>query len=106
MLLYHKNKGVALGSLKRYEEALTAYERAIQLVPTNAGYHHYKGANLLHNFKKYEEALVACEQAKKLDFGYTKAYNDMLELISKSKATSQPASTAQTSPSNDRVTVR
>ena len=37
------NLGGALGNLKRYEEALAAYEQAIHLDPTDASCLHWQG---------------------------------------------------------------
>ena len=59
-------EGNALYSLKRYEEALTAYEKAIRLDPNDPTYHVNKG-NALLSLKRYEEALTAYEEAIRLN---------------------------------------
>ena len=59
-------RGKGLRAQGRFEEALTAYERAIVLAPQNANYWNSKGLSL-HNLKRNTDALVALEQALKLD---------------------------------------
>ena len=59
-------EGNALNGLKRYEEALAAYEQAIRLDP-NYTYAYYGKGNALSDLKRYEEALAAYEQAIRLD---------------------------------------
>ena len=58
--------GNALFNLKRYEEALFAYEQASRLEPNYAVAYYNKG-NVLYNLKRYEEALGAFMQALRLD---------------------------------------
>jgi tetratricopeptide (TPR) repeat protein len=60
------NKGHILEKLERYEEALIAYEWAIQLDAKNADYYRDKG-RVLEKLERYEETLVAYEQAIKLE---------------------------------------
>ncbi len=60
------NKGNELYDLKRYEEALEAYNRAIQLAPNDALAYHNKGY-ALDDLKRYEEALEAYTRAIELD---------------------------------------
>src|SRR5258708_2847895 len=66
-------EGNALNGLKRYEEALAAYEQAIRLDP-NYTYAYLIKGNALSDLKRYEEALAAYEQAIRLDPNYTYAY--------------------------------
>jgi serine/threonine protein kinase len=68
-------EGYALLNLKRYEEALVAYEQAIRLDPNYASAYHKKG-EALYTLKRYEEALVAYEQALRLNPNYAYAYNN------------------------------
>ena len=75
LLLARKAKEDALLELKRYEEALTAYEQAIGLDPNNALAYSNKGYALLE-LKRYEEALAACEQAISLDPNLALAYSN------------------------------
>ncbi len=51
-------EGNALNGLKRYEEALAAYEQAIRLDPNYVHAYNGKG-NALSDLKRYEEALAA-----------------------------------------------
>lgn len=59
-------EGDAFKKLKRYEEALAAYEEAIRLNPNDAESYKSKGS-ILYNLKRYEEALVAYGEAIRLD---------------------------------------
>ena len=68
-------EGDVLYNLKRYEEALVAYEQAIRLDPNYVLAYDNKG-DALYRLKRYEEALVACEQAIRLDPNYVLAYNN------------------------------
>jgi len=65
----------ALYDLKRYEEALAAYEQAIRLDPKYVLAYNGKG-NALKDLKRFEEALAAYEQAIRLDSKYALAYNN------------------------------
>ena len=67
-------EGNTLSDLKRYEEALAAYEQAIRLDPNSASAYTGKG-NALSDLKHYEEALAAYDQAIRLDPNFTYAYN-------------------------------
>src|SRR5206468_1444310 len=53
---YYAGKGKVQHALKRYEEALAAYEQAVRLDPETADYYAGKG-KVLHALKRYEEAL-------------------------------------------------
>src|SRR6266566_800152 len=68
------DEGNQLYNHAHYQEALQAYERAIQL---DAGYAHaYEGkGSLLYDLKHYHEALEAYEQAIRLDPTSASAYN-------------------------------
>jgi tetratricopeptide (TPR) repeat protein len=68
-------EGEKLYSLSRYEEALAAFEQAIQLDPTFAAAYNNKG-NLLYSLSRYEEALAAFEQAIQLDPTFAAAHNN------------------------------
>ncbi len=66
-------EGTTFRNLKRYQEALAAYEQAIRLDPNFALAYNNKG-NALGNLKRYQEALAAFEQAIRLDHNYANAY--------------------------------
>jgi len=84
-------EGNALSDLKRYEEALAAYEQAIRLDPNYAKAYYNIGV-ALYDLKRYEEALAAFEQAIRLDPDYADAYNNKgvaLDNLGKSKEAKQ-----------------
>ena len=58
---------------KRYQEALAAFEQAIQLDPDDASIYNGKGL-VLSELKRYQEALAAYERAIRLDPNYAEAY--------------------------------
>ena len=60
------SKGVNLGKLERYEEALKAYEQAIRIEPEDAKAWYNKGC-ALGKLERYEEALKAFEQAIRIE---------------------------------------
>src|SRR6266567_2481396 len=68
-------EGNRLSDLKRYEEALAAYEQAIRLDPDDVTAYYKKSAALI-KLKRYEEALITLEQAIRLDPNYARAYTD------------------------------
>ena len=66
------NKGNALMSLSRHEEALTSYDHATKLDPKCAEGWNNLGKSL-HTVKRYEEALVCYSQALELKVDYVEA---------------------------------
>jgi tetratricopeptide (TPR) repeat protein len=60
------NKGITLFNLKRYGEALKAYEQALDLDPNDARIYSNKG-RALYELSRYKEALRACKRAIRLD---------------------------------------
>src|SRR6266702_724621 len=68
-------EGDNLHALKRYEEALAAYEQAIRLDSNNAYAYINKGI-ILRNLKRYEEALAAYDLAIHLNPNTTEIYNN------------------------------
>ena len=59
-------EGNALSDLKRYEEALAAYEQAIRLDPNYAYAYNNKG-DVLRELKRYKEAEQTFEKARQLE---------------------------------------
>ena len=85
------DEGNALEDLKRYDEALAAYEQAIRLDPNYALAYNNTG-NALEDLKRYEEALAAYDQAIRLNPNYALAYNNKglaLDRLGKSKEAKQ-----------------
>jgi serine/threonine protein kinase/Tfp pilus assembly protein PilF len=72
--IFHAKRGDLLYDLKRDEEALAAYEQAVQLDPHLALAYEGKG-NALYYCNRFEEALAAYEQAIQLDPHLAKAYD-------------------------------
>ncbi len=72
--IFHTKRGDLLYDLRREEEALAAYEQAIQLDTRLAQAHEGKG-NALYWCNRYEEALAAYEQATQFDPLLAKAYD-------------------------------
>ena len=56
------NRGLALGHLKRLDEALASYDQAIRFKPDYVDAHSNRG-NTLQDLKRYEEALASYDQA-------------------------------------------
>src|SRR6266700_683593 len=69
-----KKAGSIYLNTKRYQEALLAFEQAIQLDPNDAVIYNGKGL-ALSNLNRYGEALAAYEQAIRLDPNITTPYN-------------------------------
>lgn len=55
-------RGEALANLKRNEEALVCFDKAIKLAPKNQAAWTFRGVVLIH-LKRYEEALTSCDKA-------------------------------------------
>jgi len=74
-----KGKGDILANLKCYEEAIKAYEEAIELDPDNALIWNNKGVTL-QDLNRYEEALEAYDKAIELkpDFALAKGNKDRI----------------------------
>ncbi|HBE29613.1 MAG TPA: serine/threonine protein kinase, partial [Ktedonobacter sp.] len=63
----YTNKGNALHDLKRYKEALVAYEQALRLDPDNANAYNGKGL-IFDQLKRPVEAEQAFAKAKQLGY--------------------------------------
>jgi len=59
------DEGISLDGLKRYEEAITAFDQAIRLDPNNARAYSNKGISP-NGLKRYEEAIAAFDQASRI----------------------------------------
>lgn len=68
------NRGKTLASLKRYQQAIGAYQRAIELKPDYVEAWKNKG-DVLYNMKKYQEALDAYDKAIQIKPDYVEAWN-------------------------------
>jgi predicted O-linked N-acetylglucosamine transferase (SPINDLY family) len=73
--LSYYNKGNTLKNLKRYDKALSFYDKAIKLKPNFVEAYYNKG-NTLKNLKRYDDALSCYDQAIKLKPDYFEAYNN------------------------------
>ena len=69
----HYNRGVALQNLKRPEEALASYDKAIALKPDDAEAYNNRG-NALNNLKRFDEALASYDKAVALKPDYVETY--------------------------------
>ena len=56
------NKGNALNNLNKYDEAIKAYDKAIEINPQNSMAWYNKG-NVFTNLNKYDEAIKAYDKA-------------------------------------------
>jgi len=75
-------KGVDLAKLKRYEEAIKAYEKAIEINPKDDKAWYNKGFYLT-KLKRYEEAIGAYEKAIEINPKEALGYSNMGELFFK-----------------------
>ncbi len=97
---YHYNKGLVLCDLRRYDEALDAYDLAIQIDPEHGKYRAemssmskeerdkkiYKycdNGKKLSTLNRYEEALQAFEKALRIDSQYTPGHVDRANALLK-----------------------
>ena len=71
----HSNRGVILQLMKRHEEALASYDRAIALRPGYANAHFNRGT-VLKKLGRREEALASYDQALALAPDHAEAYNN------------------------------
>ena len=68
--------GVIYSGLGRYEEAVTSYNRTIELKPSYADAHNNLG-NILKELDKYEEAIASDNKAIELKPDYAEAYYNL-----------------------------
>ena len=71
----YSNRGNALKSLKRLDEAVASYDKAIRLKPDYAEAHSNRG-NALLDLKRLDEAIVSYDRAIKLKLDYAEAYSN------------------------------
>jgi protein O-GlcNAc transferase len=69
------NRGIALQALKRFEQAVPSYGRAIVLRPGYAGSFFNRG-NALQALKRFDEALASYDRAITLKPDYAEAFNN------------------------------
>ena len=65
--------GLALAGLKKYEEAIGKYQKALELQADSA-WAYVNWAGSFFNLKKYDEAIEKCEKAIQLDPDFAEAY--------------------------------
>ena len=71
------NQGAALEKLGRYEEAITGYDKALQIQPDD--HDHLVWSNrgaALNGLRRYEEAIVSCDQALQIKPDFHHAWNN------------------------------
>ncbi len=79
------NKGLSLANLSKHQEAITCYDKALDIDPNYANAWNNKG-NALAKLSKYEEAIKHYDKALDIDPGYIDAwYNKGLSLANLSK---------------------
>jgi len=71
----HYNRGVALGSLRRFDEAVESCERALRIRPFYAEAHNNRG-NALGGLKRFDEALESYDRALRIKPNYAEAHNN------------------------------
>jgi tetratricopeptide (TPR) repeat protein len=69
------NRGRILWNLKRYDEALESYEKALGIDRDYTDAWFGKGATL-NELKRYEEAIVACDEAIAIDPNYASPWSN------------------------------
>jgi len=74
-------KGATLFLLKRYEESVTAYDRAIQASAHPDARYHYGKASALRKLERYEESLAAYDEAIRLNPRRARVYKEKAEVL-------------------------
>ena len=74
-LFAHSNLGNAFKDLKRYEDAIASYNKAIEIDINYAEIHNNKG-NALKSLERYDEAIESYDKAIKIKSDYAFAYNN------------------------------
>jgi tetratricopeptide (TPR) repeat protein len=76
----HNNRGAILQMMKRYDEALASYDRAIALKPDYANSHFNRGT-ALKQLNRFDEALASYDKAIALNPGQAEAHNNRGALL-------------------------
>jgi tetratricopeptide (TPR) repeat protein len=76
----HNNRGAILQMMKRYDEALASYDKAIALKPDYANAHFNRGS-ALKQLNHFEEALASYDKAIALNPGHAEAHNNRGALL-------------------------
>lgn len=71
----HINLGIALQNLRRYNEALASFDRALAIKPNDAEAYLKRG-NILQDLQRYEEALESYDKALALRPDHAMVYNN------------------------------
>ena len=71
----YNNRGNALQDLKRFEEALASYDKALAIRPDYAEAYSNRGI-ALQDLKRFEEALASYDKAIALKPDYAEAFNN------------------------------
>jgi tetratricopeptide (TPR) repeat protein len=77
-----RNKGAVLQSQKKYDQAIGAYDRALQLDPTYASAWRNKG-DIQQELENYSAAIIAYDRALLLEPHYTAALNSKGQALNK-----------------------
>src|SRR5690606_6216634 len=72
----HNELGNSLVGIKKYDEAMKEYEKAIEK-DRNFKYAHYNKAHLNNKFKRFDEAIENLKTVLQIDANYINAYNEL-----------------------------
>jgi predicted O-linked N-acetylglucosamine transferase (SPINDLY family) len=73
----HSNRGMVLQELKRFDEALASYDRAITLKPDYAEVYSNRGNTLLE-LRRFDEAIIDFDKALSIDQTLKRVFGDRL----------------------------
>jgi len=93
MAAAHNNRGNALRSLKRLDEALESFERAIALKPNYPEAFNNRG-NALRDLGRFEEALESYDKAIALKPNYPGAINNRANVLRNLEGRAEPSAEA------------
>jgi Flp pilus assembly protein TadD len=72
----HVTEGVAFYQDGKYEDAVSSWQEALELIPGDAEVHNFIGISY-HNLNKFDEATNHFKMATELDTTYYEAYNNL-----------------------------